>query len=77
MNKEFVCGKAFEDLTNDEMMEVEGGIASSLSPIINVTTLPCGIGASISCIEWGAILTSIIVPDSKGEMADVALCARF
>jgi len=50
MNKENICGKAFEELTNDEMMEVEGGIATSLSSIVNVTTLPCGIGASISCI---------------------------
>ena len=50
MNKEFICGKAFEDLTNDEMMEYEGGIATSLSPIVAATSLPCGIGASISCI---------------------------
>lgn len=50
MTKENICGKAFEELTNDEMMEVEGGIASSLSPIVSATTLPCGIGASISCI---------------------------
>ena len=30
-------------------------------------------GASISVIDWGAILTSIIVPDKDGRMADVAL----
>jgi len=36
-------------------------------------TLTNAMGASISVIEWGAILTSIIVPDSAGEMADVAL----
>ena len=30
-------------------------------------------GASISVIEWGAILTSIIVPDAGGNMDDVAL----
>ena len=30
-------------------------------------------GASISVIDWGAILTSIIVPDKDGHMADVAL----
>lgn len=30
-------------------------------------------GASITVIEWGAILTSIIVPDKNGKLADVAL----
>lgn len=30
-------------------------------------------GASIKVIDWGAILTSIIVPDKDGNMADVAL----
>lgn len=30
-------------------------------------------GASVSVIDWGAILTSIIVPDRDGNMADVAL----
>jgi len=30
-------------------------------------------GASIKAITYGAILTSIIVPDNKGNMADVAL----
>ena len=40
---------------------------------VKMFTLVNAQGASISCIEWGAILTSIIVPDAKGQMADVAL----
>ena len=36
-------------------------------------TLTNAMGASVSVIEWGAILTSIIVPDAGGNMADVAL----
>jgi len=36
-------------------------------------TLTNSMGASISVIEWGAILQSIIVPDAGGNMADVAL----
>lgn len=40
---------------------------------VNMFTLTNAKGASISCIEWGAILTSIIVPDAQGNMADVAL----
>ncbi len=36
-------------------------------------TLTNASGASISVIDYGAILTSIIVPDANGEMADVAL----
>ena len=40
---------------------------------VNQYTLTNKTGASISVIEWGAILTSIIVPDREGNMADVAL----
>ena len=36
-------------------------------------TLTNAMGASVSVIEWGAILTSIIVPDAGGNMDDVAL----
>lgn len=36
-------------------------------------TLTNAMGASISVIEWGAILQSIIVPDAGGNMDDVAL----
>jgi len=36
-------------------------------------TMTNAMGASVSVIEWGAILTSIIVPDAGGNMADVAL----
>ena len=46
MEKEIICGKSFEDLSNDEMMEIEGGWAN----IFICTTLPCGIGASVSTI---------------------------
>lgn len=36
-------------------------------------TLTNAMGASISVIEWGAILQSIIVPDAGGNMEDVVL----
>ncbi len=41
----------------------------------NVTmyTLTNKVGASISLIDFGAILTHIVVPDRAGKMADVAL----
>ena len=40
---------------------------------VNQYTLTNASGASISVLDWGAILTSIIVPDREGNMADVAL----
>ncbi len=40
---------------------------------VNQYTLTNKSGASITVIEWGAILTSIIVPDREGNLADVAL----
>ncbi|MBQ3783093.1 MAG: hypothetical protein II838_06570 [Lachnospiraceae bacterium] len=46
MEKEIICGKSFEDLSNDEMVEIEGGWACTFV----CTTLPCGIGASVSAI---------------------------
>lgn len=36
-------------------------------------TLTNAMGASVSLIEWGAICTSIIVPDAGGNMDDVTL----
>ena len=36
-------------------------------------TMTNAAGASVSVIDYGAILTSIIVPDKNGNMADVAL----
>ena len=30
-------------------------------------------GASVSVMEWGAIVTSIVVPDAQGKMDDIAL----
>ncbi len=46
MEKNLFCGEAFEELSHDEMMELEGGWTS----IFTVTTLPCGVGASISTV---------------------------
>ncbi len=43
MDKEMYCGKSFEELSNEEMMEYEGGAATT---VLSTTTLPC-IGASI------------------------------
>ena len=41
----------------------------------NVTmyTMTNQAGASVSLIDFGAIITSIIVPDKKGEMGEVTL----
>ena len=36
-------------------------------------TLTNAIGASVKLIDWGAILTSIVVPDKDDQLADVAL----
>lgn len=46
MEKKIICGDSFEELTNDEMMELEGGWTT----IFTCTTLPCGVGASISTV---------------------------
>ena len=35
-------------------------------------TMTNAMGASVTVIEWGAICTSIIVPDAGGNMDDVA-----
>ena len=40
---------------------------------VHLFTMTNAMGASVSVTEWGAILTSIIVPDAGGNMADVAL----
>ncbi|MBR4458358.1 MAG: galactose mutarotase [Clostridia bacterium] len=40
---------------------------------VTMYTLTNQTGASISVIDYGAILTSIIVPDREGNLADVAL----
>ena len=40
---------------------------------VTAYTLTNAIGASVTVIDLGAILTSIIVPDKDGQMADVAL----
>ena len=46
MDAKIICGEAFEELTDDEMMEVEGGWTT----VFTCTTLPCGVGASLSSI---------------------------
>lgn len=47
---EMVCGLAFEDLTDDEMMEVDGGSAETATTLLTTSSLPCTIGASIATI---------------------------
>ena len=44
MKKEIICGKAFEDLTPEELVEYDGGV------VITVTALPVclSIAASVS-----------------------------
>lgn len=46
LDEELVCGAAFEDLSDTEMQDVEGGWTTVITPI----SLPCGVGASISTI---------------------------
>lgn len=46
MTKTMICGQAFEELTNDEMQDIDGGWTT----VFTCTTLPCGVGASISTI---------------------------
>ena len=38
---------------------------------VHLFTMTNAMGASVSVMEWGAILTSIIVPDAGGNMDDV------
>lgn len=40
---------------------------------VTLYTLVNAIGASVSVIDYGAIFTSIVVPDKDGKLADVAL----
>ncbi len=40
---------------------------------VTLYTMTNELGASVSVIDYGAIVTSIIVPDKQGKMADVAL----
>ena len=40
---------------------------------VHLFTMTNAMGASVSVMEWGAILTSIIVPDAGGNLDDVAL----
>ena len=56
MNKEFICGKAFEDLTNEEMMEFEGG--ATVTTTLSTTTLSC-IGASIVISAGVSLVVSL------------------
>ena len=46
MERKIICGNSFEELSEDEMMELEGGWTT----VFTCTTLPCGIGASISTV---------------------------
>ena len=48
---ELVCGAAFEDLPNEEMMMYDGGgISASFGAMVAATTLPCLGGAAVSAI---------------------------
>ena len=40
---------------------------------VTMFTMTNKVGASVSVIELGAIITSIVVPDKNGKMADVTL----
>lgn len=49
--KSKVLGCAFEDLTDQEMMDVDGGTAEiSAATLASASSLPCGVGVSISTI---------------------------
>lgn len=44
MAKKELVGSAFEELTEEEMMDVDGGVAWV------ATTLPCGVAASVGAV---------------------------
>ena len=46
MAKENICGKAFEELTPDEMNEYSGGAVTAVTTI-TTTTIPCTVGAGV------------------------------
>ena len=48
MAKENICGKAFEELTNDEMMEFEGGLVPLVSLLPASTFLCLSISIAVS-----------------------------
>jgi hypothetical protein len=50
VGEEMVIGFAYEELSEDEMMDVDGGIAASLGTIVAASTLACGVGVGIGLI---------------------------
>ena len=57
MAKENICGKAFEELTNDEMVEYEGGAIFT-----TVTTASCIMStASVVASVIASVVASIAV----------------
>ncbi|WP_157265709.1 hypothetical protein [Paenibacillus sp. FJAT-27812] len=44
---EMVIGFAYEELSEDEMMEADGG---AWATVATITTLPCSVGAGIGVI---------------------------
>tara|TARA_Y100000588_G_scaffold383795_1_gene473854 strand:- start:790 stop:975 length:186 start_codon:yes stop_codon:yes gene_type:complete len=48
-----ILGDSFEELTSEEMMDVDGGTGEVTTVLSAASTLPCSIGASISLISVG------------------------
>jgi len=48
MVKENICGKAFEELTEDELMEYEGGAIITVTALPSTTLLCLSISIAVS-----------------------------
>lgn len=48
MKKEIICGKAFEDLTPEELVEYDGGVVVTVTALPVSTPICLSIAASVS-----------------------------
>jgi len=49
MAKENICGKAFEELSSDELNEYSGGAVTVTTTVVS-TSLPCTVSAGIASL---------------------------
>ena len=69
-----VTGPAFEQDNFGKMPATKDKTGKETpGPVVTRFTLVNKNGVSIKCIEYGAIITEILVPDRSGKFADVAL----
>lgn len=57
MEKKLVLGCAFEELSENEMMDIDGGAATTF---LSTTTLPC-VGASVIVSAGLSLLATVTV----------------